>query len=191
LRVSEVRKGDLSYWKTLADEINNGGVEAMVYDLLNIDLSDFNVRNKPNTKELVEQKIHSLDPIQRWWHDGLFDGAVANGDKSRSDTWPDFISTQEAIEGIIEVNGGRMHKKPSAIIISQALQKLCPSAKQHQQQVHFSRHRGYLLPSLQQARAEFEKYIGGVVEWPEMELSEESESHDTIGDDPDRGAADF
>jgi|GEM_PF-354677 len=163
LRVSDIRKGDLEYWKLLNDEIENGGVEAMVHDLLAIDLSGFNVRNKPNTKELVEQKIHSLEPIHRWWHDGLY-----NGDIARGDTWPEFLSTQEAIDGIIEVNGGRMHKKPSAIIISQALQKLCPSAKQHQQQVQFGgRHRGYLLPPLQQARDEFEKYIGGVVEWPE------------------------
>ena len=167
LRVSEVRKGDLEYWRTLNDEIENGGVEAMVFDLWQIDLTGFNVRNKPNTKELVEQKIHSLDPIQRWWHDGLYNGTVAN-----RDDWPRFISTQEAIDGIIEVNGGRMHKKPSAITIAQALQKLCPSAKQHQHQERYDRHRGYLLPSLQQARAEFEKYIGGVVQWPEDDITE-------------------
>lgn len=187
LRVSDVRKGDLDYWKELNEEIEYGGVEAMVHDLLAIDLSDFNVRNKPNTKELVEQKIHSLDPIQRWWHDGLYSGAIATGDTSRSETWPEFISTQEAIEGIIEVNGGRMHKKSSAIIIAQALQKLCPGAKQHQQQVHFSgRHRGYLLPSLQQARDEFEKYIGGAVEWPE-----ECPPHAPLGDDSALRAPEF
>ncbi len=161
LRVSEARKGDHEYWKVLNDEIDNGGVEAMVHDLLLMDLSNFNVRNKPNTRELVEQKLHSLDPIQRWWHDGLYNGAL-----SGQDSWPEFISTADAITGIIEVNGGRMHKKPSAIIISQAMVKICPGAKSHQMQSHFSRHRGYLLPSLQQARAEFERYMGGVVDWP-------------------------
>ena len=98
LRVSEARKGDLEYWTVLNDEIENGGVEAMVFDLLQIDLSGFNIRSKPNTKELVEQKIHSLDPIQRWWHDGLYNGTFANGDN-----WPGFISTQTAIDGINEV----------------------------------------------------------------------------------------
>lgn len=175
LRVSDIRKGDLDYWKELNDEIENGGVEAMVHDLLAINLSDFNVRNKPNTKELVEQKIHSLDPIQRWWHDGLYNGAFGDSDK-----WPEFISTLDAIAGIIEVNGGRIHKKPSALIISQALHKLCPSAKNHQMQSHLSRHRGYLLPPLQQARTEFEKYIGGVVEWPNLT----DESHAPLGDNP-------
>lgn len=177
LRVSEARKGDLDYWNELNEEIEYGGVEAMVHDLLAINLSDFNVRQKPNTKELVEQKIHSLDPIQRWWHDGLYNGAFTDSDK-----WPEFISTSDAINGINEVNGGRMHKKPSALIISQALHKLCPSAKQHQQQSQFSRHRGYLLPPLQQARTEFEKYIGGVVEWPEVESAAESSAHASLGD---------
>ena len=55
--------------------------------------TDFNVRNKPDTKELVEQKIHSLDPIQRWWHDCLY---------CADDTWPEYITTIEAVEGIIE-----------------------------------------------------------------------------------------
>jgi len=197
LRVSEVRKGDLDYWTVLNDEIENGGVEAMVHDLLLVDLSGFNVRSKPNTKELVEQKIHSLDPIMRWWHDGLYNGTFGNGDN-----WPGFISTQDAIDGIIEVNGGRMHKKPSALIIAQALHKICPSAKQHQQQERYDRHRGYLLPSLQQARAEFALYIGGVVEWPERNCTEiecsviepsevEPASHAPLGDNLAPRAADF
>ena len=158
LRVSDARKGDLAYWTTLNDEIENGGVEAMVYDLLQMDLSDFNVRNKPNTKELVEQKIHSLDPIQRWWHDKLYCGG---------DEWDEFLGTSEAIEGIVEVNGVRIHKRPSAITVSQALQKMCPGAKSHQKNYQGGRHRGYLLPTLQQGREEFEQYIGGVLDWPE------------------------
>jgi hypothetical protein len=186
LRVSEARKKDHNYWVALADEIKNGGVEAMVYDLMNIDLSDFNIRQKPNTKELVEQKLHSLDPIQRWWHDGLYNGAFG-----KCVNWMEFISTSDVIDGIIEVNGGRMHKKPSALIISQALHKLCPSAKQHQQQTKYDRHRGYLLPTLQQARAEFEQYIGGSVEWPEVEQADGAESHAPLGADSDLRAPDF
>ncbi len=178
LRVSEARKGDHEYWKVLNDEIENGGVEAMVYDLLLMDLTDFNVRNKPNTRELVEQKIHSLDPIQRWWHDCLYNGCIDG-----QGNWPQFLSTQEAILGIHDVNGGRMHKKPSAITIAQALHKLCPSATQHQQTVSLGgRQRGYLLPPLLQARAEFEGYLGGAVEWPDSGEADGA-THGPLGDD--------
>ena len=74
LRVSEARKGDLDYWHELSREIDHGGVAAMVHDLLAMDLSNFNVRAKPNTNELVEQKLHSLEPIGRYWYRRLFPG---------------------------------------------------------------------------------------------------------------------
>ncbi len=72
LRVSEIHKGDHDYWKVLYDEIENGGVAAMVHDLYAMDLSEFNVRVKPATKELLEQKLSSLPHIERWWHDCLY-----------------------------------------------------------------------------------------------------------------------
>ncbi|MFH1218152.1 MAG: primase-helicase family protein [Pseudomonadota bacterium] len=164
LRVSESRKGDHAYWNELNNEIDHGGVEAMAYDLLAMDLSCFNVRDKPNTNELLEQKLHGLEPIPRWWHDCLYRGAIPEGDK-----WPEFVSTAKAIEGILQVAGGKIYQKPSAISVVQEMMKLCPSAKSGQKQINHDRHRGLSLPSLQQARVEFEQYIGGAVQW-EKEL---------------------
>jgi hypothetical protein len=155
------RKGDHEYWKTLNHEIDYGGVEAFTFDLLAMDLSEFNVRSKPNTKELQEQKLLSLAPIPRWWLDCLYRGEIENG------TWPDFISTLDAQNGIIEVSGGKVYQKPAAINVVQSMVKLCPSARSQQRQTKYDRHRGFALPSLQQARSEFEQYIGGPIDWPE------------------------
>lgn len=160
LRVSEARKGDHNYWMALNHEIGNGGVEAMVHDLLAMDLSGFNVRNKPDTKELLEQKLQSLGPIQRWWHDCL-----CQGEQFSEGGWPEFISTEGAITSIWEMAGGKMHKKPAPMDVVQALIKLCPSAEKAQKKEALSRQRGLSLPTLQQARAEFEQYIGGKVNW--------------------------
>lgn len=63
LRISEARKGDHAYWKALNSEIENGGVEAMMYDFLALDISNFNVRSKPSTQALIDQKLQSLEPI--------------------------------------------------------------------------------------------------------------------------------
>jgi hypothetical protein len=161
LRVSEAHKGDHAYWDALNHEIDNGGVEALVHDLQAMDLSEFNVRHKPNTKELLEQKMLSLNPYELWWHDCLYSGELGgNG-------WPSFVKTIDAIDGIMEFSGGRIYKKPVPILVSRSLAKFCPSAKNDQKQVNRERHRGFELPSLQQARAEFETYIGGAVDWPE------------------------
>jgi len=144
----------------------------MAQDLLAMDLSDFNVRKKPNTKELLEQKLHSLDPIARWWHDCLDRGAIGEDEEK----WPDFVSTANAINGIMEVAGGRIYRKPSALEVVKEMKKLCPSAMQKQKQTKGDRHRGLSLPSLQQARDEFERYIGAEVPWSEVRESDEDPS---------------
>jgi hypothetical protein len=163
LRVSESRKGDHAFWKDLYSEIENGGTEALAYDLLSMDLSDFNVRKKPNTQELLEQKLHSLGPIARWWYECLMEGSLFE-DEER---WQEFISTENAIEGIMDVAGGRIYRKPGPRDVVQEMKKLCPSAVHTQKQTMRNRHRGFILPSLQQARAEFDQYMGGTIEWPE------------------------
>lgn len=132
----------------------------MAHDLLAMDLSGFNVRQKPDTRELLAQKLQSLDPIARWWFDCLDGGALTAEGK-----WADFIATEAAIKGIVELAGGRLYKKPSPADVVQALLKLCPSAAKTQQQDNLRRHRGLSVPSLRQARAEFEEYIGGAINW--------------------------
>ncbi|MDP3005298.1 primase-helicase family protein [Methylotenera sp.] len=179
LRLSESRKGDHAYWQALNHEIDNGGVEAMVHDLLAMDLSDFNIRDKPNTNELLEQKLQSLGSIQRWWFDCLYRAQIDCEDvaesfeelKAEYKPWPDFISTSVATKGVYEVAGGRVFKKPSALDFARTFKDLCPSAIHTQRTIaRGSRFRGFDLPPLQQARIDFEVYIGGKVKWPEEEV---------------------
>jgi len=182
LRVSESHKNDFAYWDALSFEMEHGGIKAMVHELLAMDLSGFNVRDKPNTQELLEQKLQSLGPIPRWWHDCLDGGGLTpEGD------WGDFIGTEVAINGIVELAGGRLYKKPSPADVVQALLKLCPSAAKAQQQDNLKRHRGLSLPSLQQARIEFEQYIGGAIRWDSDESLEGSDSAPA----PANGESDF
>lgn len=132
----------------------------MAYDLLAMDISDFNVRDKPDTAELQEQKLLSLDNIPRWWHECLEQGNV-DGEKD----WPGFVSTSSIIEQIIEFTGGKFYRKPNARTVAKEIIKMCPSAKQMQKQEQLGQSRGYSLPSLQQSRAEFEAYIGKSIQW--------------------------
>lgn len=176
LRLSESRKGDHAYWQALNHEIDHGGVEAMAHDLMAMDLSEFNVRDKPNTNELLEQKLQSLGSIQRWWFDCLYRAQIDNEDVSASfeelkaeyKPWPDFISTAVASKGVYEVAGGRVFKKPSALDFARTFKDLCPSAVHTQRTIaRGARFRGFNLPTLQQARIDFDTYIGGKVKWPE------------------------
>lgn len=162
LSVSEVRKGDHDYWSALNAEIENGGVAAMMHELLAMDLSGFNVRNKPTTRALVEQKIRSLGLIERWWHNALVMGDMGCADGSG---WPNFIATKDIIKNAIELSGGRIHRNPSDAESVATMKRLCPSVTSCQRQETLERRRGLSLPDLETARREFEVYIGGAVAW--------------------------
>lgn len=56
LDVSDEHKQDKPYFAAIKNELDNGGHAAMLYDLLSYDLSDFNVRDVPETRALQDQK---------------------------------------------------------------------------------------------------------------------------------------
>ncbi len=67
LQVADNRLGDHEYFGRLAAELDNGGAEAMLYELQRRDLAGFNPRIVPETAAYLEQRAHSLDTLQRWW----------------------------------------------------------------------------------------------------------------------------
>jgi hypothetical protein len=160
LRLSDERKGDFAYWKPLHEDIDGEGLDALVYELLQRDLSEFNVRAKPSTPELIEQKLMSLDAIERWWFDSLQNGTIGE-----SGVWPSFIPTTEALEGVFTTPGTRLYKRPIGRELVRAIKPLAPSVRLDQRRVEGHRQRGLVLPSLEVARAEFETWIGGSIDW--------------------------
>ncbi len=166
LKVSEARKGDHDYWTALNTEIENGGVAAMMHDLLAMDLSGFNVRDKPTTAALIEQKIHSLGLVEHWWHNALMTGDTGT---TETPEWPNFIATLSIVETAVELYGGRIHRKPSDVEAVAIMKRMCPSVSNDQKHTTLGRRRGLNLPDLETARQEFEQYIGGLVLWEPVE----------------------
>jgi hypothetical protein len=162
LRVSEHRKGDHTFWGALNAEIEQGGVEAFTHDLLAMDLTGFNVRVKPNTRELTEQKLQSLDNFPRWWFDCLYKGMVV---PHQSD-WPEFISSASLLKLFVEYEKSvRTYKHIIDRDVVAYIAKICPAAKREQGMEDLQRRRGFILPTLAIARKDFENYIGDQIEW--------------------------
>ena len=55
---------------------NNGGIEAMLFDLLRVDLSQFDRRQVPITNALIEQQERSADSIAQWIADSVYKGEI-------------------------------------------------------------------------------------------------------------------
>ena len=75
--VSDARSNDRGYFGAINAQMRAGGHEAMLHDLLELDLGDWHPsRGIPKTQALAEQKINSLDPASRWWMRALGLGAL-------------------------------------------------------------------------------------------------------------------
>ena len=77
LRVSDKRKGNHDYFDELYAAINDPvQLGAFVHKLATLDITDFNSRAKPNTSELLEQKLQSLRGFARYWYEVLSTGYI-------------------------------------------------------------------------------------------------------------------
>lgn len=83
--VSNRRLKDEKYFEALHREMNEGGLEAMLHDLLQVELGDWHPRRIPNTAALREQKARSMSLLETWWENVLQEGIVPAGMKETPD----------------------------------------------------------------------------------------------------------
>lgn len=57
---------DAEYFNALNFEMENGGLESMLFDLLHRDITKFNVAKIPQTEALVDQKFRSMELVEQW-----------------------------------------------------------------------------------------------------------------------------
>lgn len=76
LEANDSAKGNRDYFSALIKEKDDGGLEAMLFDLMETDLSKFDIREVPQTVGLQNQKLHSLSNFDNWWLDTLKEGKL-------------------------------------------------------------------------------------------------------------------
>jgi hypothetical protein len=78
--VSTVKRGDRAYFRALHHQIQNGGAEAMFYDLQRMDLGDWHPRNIPEAlltnPALQKQQSYNLPPLEQWYLTLLHNGTL-------------------------------------------------------------------------------------------------------------------
>ena len=66
LDVGNKQANNRAYFKALIDEMANGGTSALLYDLLNRDLTETDLTKIPKTQAQLDIKILSLDSVSAW-----------------------------------------------------------------------------------------------------------------------------
>ena len=163
LEVSDARKQDFRYFAAIADEMTSGGREELLRLLRTRDLSDFNVRNVPQTDALADQKALNRRGVDRLieiiasngvlpaGHTTFCNIAVTSGEDRGAGF---YIKAKQLVPDL---------KLSNSIVISRTLKKewACREWKSGNQ-------RGIAFPPLVELRAAFEKKHGKQT-WPSYE----------------------
>lgn len=160
------------YFGEMQNELDRGGRERLLFDLLHFDLGQINLRQIPRTGALLEQKLRSLDPLEAWWLSRLMEGTPT---RSASE-WLGFVTVDalfnDYLKSADEIGAGRKRDRATFGI---KLQKLAPGVERKRAarvEGESRRPWGYALPQLRECREAFEGLIGQPIVWSSEEASE-------------------
>jgi Family of unknown function (DUF5906) len=171
LTVDDAHQEDHEYFAAIDEEMNNGGREALLYELLHFDLSKINLRSVPKTKELFEQKEKTFTIDQTWWYDVLQRGELPdlkNGcECPKHLLHADYLTRTERL-------GRRADRRSSETALGMFLSKMVgPSLNPNARDA--DNRRFYRFPPLKDCRARFAELTHHAIEWSDPDAVWEQE----------------
>ena len=183
LRVSSAKQGDFEYFERLVEAIEDMTVlGGFVDSLMRVNLSGFNVRQRPRTEEHAVQSFKSLSGFERFWFEVLLMCDLRGRDRPVSDyngfspePWerPRFIPTTLLVSLFTDFDAAaQRYGAVQQSEIHRQLERLCPSSQACRRHYGPStgigqqeQHRGFDLPDLETARKEFCEVLRVHVDW--------------------------
>lgn len=159
VHVSNCKRQDPKWFGDLNRQMENGGLEAMLYDLLRRDISDFNPRNVPESSALLDQQEANLGPLEVWWREILESGVIPESNHRH----PNWGSSERMIE-----HAKRSSPKLSSFLTPQMFSKFLTTMGA--EKLKRGNLRGYTFPDLLEARANWEATYPGTF-WEEPDLT--------------------
>ncbi|MHC1710594.1 MAG: bifunctional DNA primase/polymerase [Solidesulfovibrio sp.] len=162
---------DAAYFKPIWDEMANGGLEAFYRMMLDYDFSDVDIRKAPKTQGLLDQKLQSLDEIGVFVLEMLTEGRVPLAGSVEADTpWPTWVHKDALLDAFTRsLADDRKRYRPSKITFGRMIKKYIPGLNTEARGPADSTGRRQHvngLPTLQQARADFDAVMGQPLNWP-------------------------
>jgi hypothetical protein len=154
LDVSDARKGDYNYFKTLWESLETAA-PAMLHDLLAYDLSRVNLRQVPDTKGLLEQKTYSMKPVEAFWFTKLRNGKL----EADNFDWNETILKDALYKQYLSFCDEALNQRFKLIEaqFAKEIYRVCSKADQKRVKVgEFERRRCYVFPPLDECRKLFE-----------------------------------
>ena len=160
LDVSDEHARDTAYFSSIWRQLSGGGYEGMLHDLLQVELSDFEVRVVPITTALEDQMLRSLSPLEEWWYGCLVEGVLPGLEAGWTRT------TLEALYNDYCTDAG---KRPvTRQRFASELRTLLPVPGidiERLRQQGGERQRFYVFPALEDCRSEWDRRHSMKTEW--------------------------
>ncbi len=163
--IGDKRKNDHQYFAEIREGMAAGGYRYLLKYLSEFDYTVANIHSAPATIGLMEQKISSLSPFYEWWLECLKTGRLA-GDVFSTD-WEcdvDRDRFRKAYRKLVTERGLRVWGETDRAV-GKLLSTCLPSVKHGKKQSEHIRSNTYVLPSLDVARKDWEKWIGYPFNW--------------------------
>jgi len=188
--VTDEVANDHKYFAALNEEMENGGLGALLGFLLRVDLGRFNVRAVPKTAELIEQKLLSLDPTAEFVYAMLGEGSqFAN--RAR---WSRWVPTNVLHEEYTRYTKSKSRRPAPRNQFLKRIHELVGSRRSKRRRASVEEdwfNDGYGLTAefisgvtfdpLRECRDRFSRVIGRPIEWDDGEIFDE----ETLDEDPE------
>ena len=167
--VGDTVKENFDYFRQMDEELDQGGREALLADLLAFDLSKVELCSIPRTDALLEQKIRSLSSVESWWFGRLMSGTTTN----KCDDWlPEIPKAWLADDYIATADRIGIKRKSADTELGMKLQKLVPglaAERKYTDEGPSTARRiwHWRIPTLDECRAAFEALLQQPVSWPQ------------------------
>lgn len=173
LDVSSERAQDIPYFEAIAQQMENGGYEALLHYLLTLDLEGFQVRVAPKTEALYQQQMLSLPYREEWFFRVLERGYWSDN----HDGWENRVSIDLLVNDYAEsAPMGRTSKARVKKDIEDMIRMISPTVgmARHKKPVILDNGKTICKPlyfvnivPLEEARENWCRETGLKVDWPE------------------------
>jgi len=177
LDVSDKRQGDKPYFKQVMQQMyRKGGLQAMLYDLLKMDISDVDLGTFEQTKGLFEQKIHSMSTEMQYWYERLQEGDLLSERDDNNDyanSWNEVKNKEQYEDYLIFVDKMKERFPLSPTQFGIFIKKICPGIKVRRETSGTHREKTRKFQELAMCRSEFDKQFKFKIEWDTEDEQEE------------------
>jgi len=185
LDVASYAEQNNEYFAEMFEELDNGGRERLLHELLSFDLAEFDIWRIPQTKALLDQKLRSLDPIDDFLFNRLWEGSLLHS----HDRWRSVVVRDDLYgEYLKDTSRMGIGRKRSSADFGKRLKKIIsgigdvrPSIETEPGVVR--RAWCYAFPPLDECREAFNRCIGQPIDWPALPSGEGERAHNETLDD--------